>query len=113
MLNPAQITTYNIIVTTADGNQLLVPFVGDPNISFGALPQPKEFTSVAIVSAFQSSIVNCSFDNVSRGAITSVPEAATPLLVAIGCLSIAAVSFIKCGSLTRFHVERLKGGEKS
>lgn len=79
-------TSYNITVTTTDGQTFLEPLVFDPNPSFRGFIAPEGISSVAVTNAFPQSEINYSFDNVSRGQIVAapVPEPCTFLLLAGG-----------------------------
>jgi hypothetical protein len=76
ILTAGETTTYNIIVTTADGQTFFEPLVGDPNPSFRGFVAPEGIVSVEVTNAFSPSGINYSFDNVSRGqiAVSAVPE---------------------------------------
>jgi hypothetical protein len=75
-------TTYNITIRTGDGQEYFFPLVGDPNPSFRGFVAAKRITSVVITNEGPISELNYSFDNVSRGAIQTIPEPSSLLLFA-------------------------------
>jgi hypothetical protein len=91
------LTTYNMFITTTDGQRFLEPLVFDPNPSFRGFVSPEGITSVAVTNAFPESSLNYSFDNVSRGQIVAVPvpEPCTMLLFTGGLVSLAICAVIK------------------
>jgi hypothetical protein len=91
------LTTYNIFVTTTDGQRFLEPLVFDPNPSFRGFVSPEGITSVAVTNAFPESLINYSFDNVSRGQIVAapVPEPWTALPFIGGLASLAICAGLK------------------
>jgi hypothetical protein len=86
-------TSYNIIVTTAEGQTFFEPLVGDPNPSFRGFVAPEGIVSVEVTNAFSQSAINYSFDNVSRGQIaaSTVPEPSSLVLLATGLAGLIAL----------------------
>jgi hypothetical protein len=91
------LTTYNIFITTTDGQRFLEPLIFDPNPSFRGFVSPEGITSVAVMNAFPESSINYSFDNVSRGQIVAVPvpEPCTVLPFTGGLASLAVCAALK------------------
>jgi hypothetical protein len=81
LLTAGDFTTYNLIVTTADGAQFIDPLVGEPNPAFRGFVASEGIASVTVTHISSVSQINYSFDNVSRGDITEpVPEPASATL---------------------------------
>ena len=91
LLTAGVFTTYNVIVTTADGAQFIDPLVGEPNPAFRGFVAPEGIASVTVTHISPLSLFNFSFDNVSRGNIVSaVPEPASATLLGFGVFSLLA-----------------------
>jgi len=90
-------TTYFIFLTTADGQRFLEPLIFEPNPSFRGFVSPEGITSVVVANAFPESMLNYSFDNVSRGQITAapVPEPWTMLPFTGGLALLATCAALK------------------
>ena len=64
--------TYQISVTTAGGEQLNEPLVGEFQPAFRGFIAPEGITSVTVTHISPLSRINFSFDNVSRGSILPI-----------------------------------------
>ena len=97
IITAGTLTTYNIFVTTTDGQRFLEPLVFDANPSFRGFVSPEGITSVAVTNAFPESSINYSFDNVSRGQIVAVPvpEPCTVLPFTGGLASLAICAALR------------------
>ena len=79
-------TTYVITVVTRTNTTLVEPLLGEPSPVFRGFVASEGIVSVTIAHANPVNRINFSVDDVSRGALTPIPEPSTALLLGVGSI---------------------------